>query len=125
MKSRAHQTLNAQLWWCAFISVTLFGVNPGLQAKEFADMQWTVTRHTWGEDLSGSLQGAGGIGGLLRSTIVEASTNGTRSRAERDSQSQAAHEGGERRGAARSNTAHEHTFSYDSNGNVILLTDSQ
>ncbi len=81
------------------------------------------TRYTWGEDLSGTLQGAGGIGGLLRSTIVEASTNGTRSRAERDSQSQAAHEGGERRGAARSNTAHEHTFSYDSNGNVILLTD--
>lgn len=57
------------------------------------------TRYTWGEDLSGTLQGAGGIGGLLRATIVEASTNGTRK------------------------TAHEHTFSYDSNGNVILLTD--
>lgn len=26
------------------------------------------TRYTWGEDLSGTLQGAGGIGGLLRST---------------------------------------------------------
>ena len=43
----------------------------------------------------------GGIGGLLRSTIGTASTNGT------------------------PKTEHEHTFSYDSNGNVILLTDSQ
>jgi RHS repeat-associated protein len=59
------------------------------------------TRHVWGEDLSGSLQGAGGIGGLLRSTIVEAKPNGTRQ------------------------TEHEHTFSYDSNGNIILLTGSQ
>jgi RHS repeat-associated protein len=48
------------------------------------------TRHVWGEDLSGTLQGAGGIGGLLRSTIVEAKPNGTRQ------------------------TEHEHTFSYDS-----------
>jgi RHS repeat-associated protein len=56
------------------------------------------TRYVWGEDLSGTLQGAGGIGGLLRSTIVEAKPNGTRQ------------------------TEHEHTFSYDSNGNVILLT---
>jgi RHS repeat-associated protein len=58
----------------------------------------TTTRYTWGEDLSGSLQGAGGIGGLLRSSIVEAKPNGTRQ------------------------TEHEHTFSYDSNGNIILLT---
>jgi RHS repeat-associated protein len=56
------------------------------------------TRYVWGEDLSGTLQGAGGIGGLLRSTIVEAKPNGTRK------------------------TEHEHTFSYDSNGNIILLT---
>ncbi len=56
------------------------------------------TRHVWEEDLSGTLQGAGGIGGLLRSTIVEAKPNGTRQ------------------------TEHEHTFSYDSNGNIILLT---
>jgi RHS repeat-associated protein len=56
------------------------------------------TRYVWGEDLSGTLQGAGGIGGLLRSTIVEAKPNGTRQ------------------------TEHEHTFSYDSNGNIILLT---
>jgi RHS repeat-associated protein len=59
------------------------------------------TRYTWGEDLSGTLQGAGGIGGLLRSTIVEAKPNGPRQ------------------------TEHEHTFSYDSNGNIILLTDAQ
>jgi hypothetical protein len=30
------------------------------------------TRHVWGEDLSGSLQGAGGIGGLLRSVNTTA-----------------------------------------------------
>jgi RHS repeat-associated protein len=51
----------------------------------------------WGEDLSGSLQGAGGIGGLLRSV------NTTANRELRT----------------------ENTFHYDSNSNVILLTDTQ
>jgi len=55
------------------------------------------TRHVWGEDLSGSLQGAGGIGGLLRSV------NSTDNRELRT----------------------ENIFHYDSNGNVILLTDGR
>jgi RHS repeat-associated protein len=49
--------------------------------------------HTWGHDISGKPQGAGGIGGLLSSRNTE---NGTRA-----------------------------TFHYDSNGNIVLLTDSE
>jgi len=75
-------------------------------ASELNAVQWTTTRHTWGEDLSGSLQGAGGIGGLLRSTVVAATQDG-------------------RRNAEHEQTPAEHTFSYDSNGNVIVLTDTQ
>jgi RHS repeat-associated protein len=55
-------------------------------------------RHTWGEDLSGTLQGAGGVGGLL-STIHN---------------------------VAKTKTQEQEIaswFHYDSNGNVILLTD--
>jgi RHS repeat-associated protein len=55
-------------------------------------------RHTWGEDLSGTLQGAGGIGGLL-ATIHNVS------------QTKNLEEG------------ITNWFHYDSNGNVILLTD--
>lgn len=51
-------------------------------------------RHTCGEDLSGSLQGAGGIGGLLQTTKNR------------------------EQGTAN-------FFAYDSNGNVVLLTDAQ
>jgi YD repeat-containing protein len=101
MKTAAHPTLKAHLWRFAIISLSLFGVHQNLQAKESSGMRWTVTRHTWGEDLSGTLQGAGGIGGLLRSTTAEVTTNGT------------------------PKTEHEHTFSYDSNGNVILLTNAK
>jgi RHS repeat-associated protein len=49
--------------------------------------------HTWGHDISGKPQGAGGIGGLLSTWNTE---NGTRS-----------------------------NFHYDSNGNVVLLTDTE
>jgi RHS repeat-associated protein len=58
------------------------------------------SRYVWGEDLSGSLQGAGGIGGLLSSVQV---------------------------GAAKGDEAEGTTsfFHYDSNGNVILLTDGR
>jgi hypothetical protein len=66
-------------------------------AVDEAPSKTTTTLNTWGEDLSGSLQGAGGIGGLLRSV------NTTANRELRA----------------------ENTFHYDSNGNVILLTDTQ
>jgi hypothetical protein len=66
-------------------------------AVDEAPSKTTTTLNTWGEDLSGSLQGAGGIGGLLRSV------NTTENRELRT----------------------ENTFHYDSNGNVILLTDTQ
>jgi RHS repeat-associated protein len=66
-------------------------------AVDEAPSKTTTTLNTWGEDLSGSLQGAGGIGGLLRSV------NTTANRELRT----------------------ENTFHYDSNGNVILLTDTQ
>jgi RHS repeat-associated protein len=49
--------------------------------------------HTWGHDVSGKPQGAGGIGGLLSSRNTE---TGTRA-----------------------------NFHYDSNGNIVLLTDSE
>jgi RHS repeat-associated protein len=101
MKTAAHPALKAHVWRFAFIAFSLLGVHQDLQAKESSGMQWTVTRHTWGEDLSGSRQGAGGIGGLLRSTVVAAVQDGKR------------------------NTEHEQTFSYDSNGNVILLTNAK
>ena len=55
-------------------------------------------RHTWGEDLSGTLQGAGGVGGLL----------------------------GTIHNVAKTKTQEQEIaswFHYDSNGNVILLTD--
>lgn len=55
-------------------------------------------RHTWGEDLSGTLQGAGGVGGLL-GTIHNVSKTKTQ---EQEIAS---------------------WLHYDSNGNVILLTD--
>jgi RHS repeat-associated protein len=58
-------------------------------------------RHTWGHDISGKPQGAGGIGGLLASTHLISST-----------------EDEERR-------TKNLTFflNYDSNGNAVLLTD--
>ena len=55
-------------------------------------------RHTWGEDLSGTLQGAGGVGGLL----------------------------GTIHNVAKTKTQEQEIaswFHYDSNGNVILLSD--
>jgi RHS repeat-associated protein len=58
------------------------------------------TRYTWGEDLSGSLQGAGGIGGLLSSTLEQSPTKNEAQRT-------------------------TNCFHYDSNGNIILLTDAQ
>jgi hypothetical protein len=39
------------------------------------------TRYVWGEDLSGSLQGAGGIGGQLRSTLEQSPTKNQEPRA--------------------------------------------
>ena len=64
---------------------------PGKDAKPTLSV-----RHSWGEDLSGTLQGAGGIGGLLAS--VHQSPN---------------------------SPAVPLWFHYDSNGNVILLTDER
>jgi len=58
------------------------------------------TRYTWGEDLSGTLQGAGGIGGLLCSTRKQSPTKNEAQRT-------------------------TNCFHYDSNGNIILLTGSQ
>jgi len=58
------------------------------------------TRYTWGEDLSGSLQGAGGIGGLLSSTLEQSPTKNEAQRT-------------------------TNCFHYDSNANIILLTDAQ
>ncbi|MCX6854896.1 MAG: hypothetical protein NTV80_08315 [Verrucomicrobia bacterium] len=61
------------------------------------------TRHTWGEDLSGSLQRAGGIGGLLASVHQQQTT--------------------------ANNSKPLQTvlcfMHYDGNGNIILLTSSQ
>jgi RHS repeat-associated protein len=54
--------------------------------------------HTWGHDISGKPQGAGGIGGLLK---TRSSTSNLPS------------------------TAQSACFHYDSNGNVVLLTDSE
>jgi RHS repeat-associated protein len=64
---------------------------PGKDAKPTLSV-----RHSWGEDLSGTLQGAGGIGGLLAS--VHQSPN---------------------------SPAVPLWFHGDSNGNVILLTDER
>ena len=58
-----------------------------------------AVRHLWGEDLSGTLQGAGGIGGLLASSH---------------------HLPPAKNEEPRTTNAFHH---YDSNGNVILLTD--
>lgn len=59
-------------------------------------------RHTWGEDLSGSLQGAGGIGGLLSSVPQPLQTTANNSQPP---------------------PMVPVFMHYDSNGNVILLTD--
>ena len=64
----------------------------------------TFTLHTsnvWGEDLSGTLQGAGGIGGLLASTLRTAPT--TKNKAP---------------------STPNVFYHYDSNGNIVLLTHS-
>jgi RHS repeat-associated protein len=100
MKTAVQPTLKAHLWRFAFIAFSLLGVHQNLQAKESSGMQWTVTRHTWGEDLSGSLQGAGGIGGLLSSTVDGSPTKNKEQRT-------------------------TNGFHYDSNGNVILLTNAK
>jgi len=100
MKTAVRLSLKAHLWRLAIISLSLFGVHQDLQAKESSGMQWTVTRHTWGEDLSGSLQGAGGIGGLLSSTVDGSPTKNQEQRT-------------------------TNGFHYDGNGNVILLTNAK
>lgn len=68
---------------------------------ETSDLKLSAS-HTWGEDLSGTLQGAGGIGGLL-SSVHQPSTIVNNSK--------------------QSSTV-PLWFHYDSNGNVILLTDT-
>lgn len=67
-----------------------YSVSPSLPLSKSPSL-----RLTWGEDLSGSLQGAGGIGGLLASKT------------------------------ANSEPRTANWFAYDSNGNVICLTDAQ
>jgi hypothetical protein len=70
------------------------------QKSEIVNQKSPTARHTWGEDLSGTLQGAGGIGGLLSTTHhLSATQNPTQSTT--------------------------HWFHYDSNGNAILLTDAK
>ncbi len=89
--------------------ILMFGVSGPVQiivASESAAVQWSTVRHAWGEDLSGSLQGAGGIGGLLS----------TRSTPAQDSPSPIS----DLPSSAQSAFMH-----YDSNGNIILLTDAQ
>lgn len=71
---------------------------PGHPLKRMTTL---AKRHVWSEDLSRTLQGAGGIGGLITSTFMVSP----------------------RRGNSRASQAH--FFSYDSNGNVILLTGIQ
>jgi RHS repeat-associated protein len=71
------------------------------QKSEIVNHKWSA-KHVWGEDLSGTLQGAGGIGGLLSSVHNVSSTKNQ--------------EQGTKNLAL--------FFHYDSNGNVILLTDT-
>lgn len=88
----------------ALVIITIMLVSlQGIAASDAGNVQWTVSRHVWGEDLSGTLQSAGGIGGLLRTSVLDVD-NGKRK--------------GERVPAER-------TIHYDSNGNVILLTDGE
>jgi RHS repeat-associated protein len=62
-----------------------------------ATNQWTTMtrRYTWGADVSGTLQGAGGVGGLLMAEEVVGTS-----------------------------VPVSHYYHYDGNGNVIALTDS-
>ena len=57
-------------------------------------------RYTWGDDLSGSKQGAGGVGGLLMAEELLSSTNQPLS------------------------TSVSYLYHFDGNGNVILITDA-
>ncbi len=57
------------------------------------------TRYTWGRDVSGSLQGAGGVGGLLMAEVITVASG-------------------------VSSTPVPHYYHYDGNGNVIALTDA-
>ncbi|MBX7208071.1 MAG: hypothetical protein K1X78_07165 [Verrucomicrobiaceae bacterium] len=68
-------------------------------------MTTLAIRHVWSEDLSRTLQGAGGIGGLLSSTHFPQQQPQTTANNRQPSQT--------------------YFFSYDSNGNVILLTDAR
>ncbi len=89
--------------------ILMLGVSGPVQiivASESAAVQWSTVRHVWGEDLSGSLQGAGGIGGLLS----------TRFTPTQDSPSPISDLPSSARGAF---------MHYDSNGNIILLTGAQ
>ncbi len=65
-----------------------------------------TNRYTWGEDLSSSLQGAGGIGGLLSTSFTPA----------QGSPSPISH---------LPSPAQSAFMHYDSNGNIVLLTDAQ
>jgi RHS repeat-associated protein len=71
----------------------------------------TATRYVWGEDLSGTLQGAGGIGGLLSSQSTTAKSEPTTANREQPTKNK--------------EPGTKNFFHNDSNGNIMLLTGSQ
>ncbi len=76
---------------------------PPNRESQIVNHKLPSARHTWGHDISGKPQGVGGIGGLLASTHPQQSST------------------------TANNSQPSQTFflNYDSNGNVILLTDSK
>jgi RHS repeat-associated protein len=91
---------------------------PGKDAKPTLSV-----RHSWGEDLSGTLQGAGGIGGLLASIHNISPTKIQDPSAA--SETAAGSPKGEAQRNQQSTTSLALFFHDDSNGNVILLTDER
>jgi RHS repeat-associated protein len=89
----------------AVIAKTIAFVYDGwnvIQETEYAGSTTTVVnqkRYTWGADVSGSLQGAGGVGGLLMAeeTVLSGTTQ---------------------------TPPIPHYYHYDGNGNVIAITDA-
>jgi RHS repeat-associated protein len=100
------------------------GATQGSLTRPGKDAKPTLSvRHSWGEDLSGTLQGAGGIGGLLASIHNISPTKIQDPSAA--SETAAGSPKGEAQRNQQSTTSLALFFHDDSNGNVILLTDER
>ena len=98
-------------WNLIYTAKTTDSSQPSSFAKASEDRQRTVKTYTWGLDLSGNLQGAGGVGGLLAVNINEVEAE-PKSRP------------GTASGHQASSVQNPFFTTYDANGNVSEYVDT-